>query len=170
MVSQIDIKYSQTLFCPKSSSRQGVGSWEGMALFTPPEVCVTSETRCEEVEVPLGVPPPLGSASPPPLSKAGSCHRARGGFVPSETPNDYIWMVWSQGCGCFLGLGISEGTCTSSSSPAHNGTASRQGSSSPRLPEEPPRRDWEEIPSRRTGAGTLLSRKAIPKKSRHRKH
>lgn len=87
----------------------------------------------------------------PPFSlKANFCHKTL-----SAHPPMFGWCS-HEDPSCFLGLGISEGTCTSSSSLS---LKSQRGSSSPRCQ----RREQDEIPSQGEGAGGLLSRKTIPK-------
>lgn len=129
---QIDIKYSQISFCPESSSHRVGGDGPVHAKCVSP-----GKPQAREV-APL--PAEMSDAGrrwrclwdskflPRFSLKANFCHKARGGFIPCKTLSAHPPMFGSgshEAPGCFLGLGIFEGTCTSSSSLAPDGSISR---------------------------------------------
>lgn len=108
--------------------------------------------------------------------KANFCHKARGGFIPSKTLSAHppMFESCSHGApGCFLGLGIFEGTCTSSSSVAPDGSTSCGRAEKPvreQLTSDARGVNRTKSPPRvKVLAGCFLE-KPSQNKSRHRKH
>lgn len=203
---QIDIKYSQVLFCPKSSSHQGKqGLGEDGSVHDIQGVCHLPNLRLHhqrwampggdggvfessgspwfQYPAPNFLPPIFCcqfSASI--LTKSIFLPQSKGQvhslWDPQCTPTTYVQMGWWSWGRWLLfrlkhlwrHLNLLFLTGSSWIDLLWLSLKSQRGSSSPQMLEELPWHEQDEIPSQCKGAGVLLSRKAIPNKSRHRKH